>query len=62
MYEIGNLEYKVSMRSDEIVNVAEVAGYFGGGGHMRAAGCEVIGSLDCAKKAILREVENALCL
>lgn len=48
MYEIGNLEFKVSMRSDELVNVAEVAGYFGGGGHMRAAGCTMQGTFhDC---------------
>lgn len=48
MYEIGNLEFKVSMRSDEMVNVAEVAGYFGGGGHMRAAGCTMQGTFhDC---------------
>ena len=38
MYETGVLQYKVSLRSDESVNVAEVAAYFGGGGHARAAG------------------------
>ena len=48
MYQIDVLEYKVSMRSDELVNVAEVASYFGGGGHMRAAGCTMKGTFhDC---------------
>lgn len=54
MYEIGCLEYKVSMRSDETVNVAEVAGYFGGGGHMRAAGCTMQGTFhDCVNNLSL---------
>ncbi len=37
-------EYKVSMRSNEIVDVSVVAKYFGGGGHVRAAGCTIKGS------------------
>lgn len=48
MYETGMMEYKVSMRSDEKVNVAEVASHFGGGGHVRAAGCSMQGNFhDC---------------
>lgn len=48
MYQTGVLEYKVSLRSDEAVNVAEVASYFGGGGHARAAGCTMQGTFhDC---------------
>ncbi len=48
MYQMDVLEYKVSMRSDELVNVAEVASYFGGGGHVRAAGCTMKGTFhDC---------------
>ena len=48
MYEIGVLEYKVSMRSNEKVNVSQVASYFGGGGHVRAAGCTMNGTFhDC---------------
>lgn len=44
MYEIGNLEYKVSMRSCGYVDVSKVATYFGGGGHVRAAGCNMNGT------------------
>lgn len=48
MYQTGVLEYKVSMRSSEKVNVAQVASYFGGGGHARAAGCTMKGTFhDC---------------
>lgn len=44
MYERAPLEYKVSLRSTGAVNVAEIAEVFGGGGHMRAAGCIVNGT------------------
>lgn len=40
--ELG--EYKVSMRSNEIVDVSQIARYFGGGGHVRAAGCSIKGA------------------
>lgn len=44
MYETGTLEYKVSMRSRGNVDVSKVAVKFGGGGHMRAAGCTMNGT------------------
>ena len=54
MYECGTLEYKISMRSDEKVNVAQVASYFGGGGHVRAAGCTMQGTFhDCGNNLSL---------
>lgn len=39
LYEIENHVFKVSMRSNNYVNVSKVAAYFGGGGHIRASGC-----------------------
>lgn len=54
MYQTGVLEYKVSLRSSEKVNVAEVASYFGGGGHERAAGCTMTGTFhDCVNNLSL---------
>ncbi|WP_026651881.1 DHH family phosphoesterase [Butyrivibrio proteoclasticus] len=44
MYEIEPLVYKVSLRSNGAVNVSEIAQLFGGGGHIRAAGCSVNGT------------------
>jgi len=44
MYQTGNMEYKVSMRSNEKVNVSRIATYFGGGGHKKAAGCTMNGT------------------
>ena len=45
MYQTGNMEYKVSMRSNSFVNVSEIATFFGGGGHVRAAGCTMKGTV-----------------
>ena len=54
MHETEEGEYKVSLRSDELVNVAEVAVIFGGGGHARAAGCTMKGTFhDCVNNLSL---------
>lgn len=45
LHEIENHVYKVSMRSNNIVNVSKIAAFFGGGGHVRAAGCTMSGSV-----------------
>ena len=57
--EEGN--YKLSIRTGETVDACARASALGGGGHIRAAGCEVVGSIETVKKAILKEVEIALC-
>ena len=53
--------YKLSIRTGESVDACALAGALGGGGHIRAAGCEVKGDLDSVRKAILKEVEKVLC-
>ncbi len=45
LYESGAQEYKVSMRSQNIVDVSRIAKLFGGGGHVHAAGCTMSGSM-----------------
>ncbi|WP_343247136.1 bifunctional oligoribonuclease/PAP phosphatase NrnA [Diplocloster hominis] len=45
LYESGNQEFKVSMRSKSQVDVSGIAVYFGGGGHVRAAGCTMQGTM-----------------
>lgn len=48
MYQINPMEFKVSMRSTEAVDVAKIAQEFGGGGHVRAAGLTMKGTFhDC---------------
>lgn len=44
LYELEPQKFKVSMRSASKVDVSMVAGMFGGGGHIRAAGCTMNGS------------------
>lgn len=48
---------KISLRSKNYVNVSEVATMFGGGGHIRAAGCTIQGSIEQAKNQILNRVK-----
>ena len=60
MYEESNQTYKVSMRSSEKVNVAKIAEKFGGGGHARAAGCTMSGTVyDCVNN-ISKHIEKQL--
>jgi len=51
--EVGDGQYKVSMRSKDGVDVAAVAHTFGGGGHERAAGCTIQGSIDVVKNKLI---------
>lgn len=44
MYELGTLEYKVSLRTSENVDAAKVTAVFDGGGHARAAGVTMQGT------------------
>lgn len=52
--------YKVSMRSNEYVNVSDVCFRFGGGGHEKAAGALIQGNIDEVKQKILNEVKKVL--
>ena len=45
IYEVETQSFKVSLRSNGNVDVSKIAVYFGGGGHMRAAGCDLQGSV-----------------
>ena len=52
--------YKISVRTGHDTNACSIARRLGGGGHPRAAGCEISGNLDNAKHAILDEVRKEL--
>ncbi|PZE22408.1 DHH family phosphoesterase [Paenibacillus xerothermodurans] len=47
---------KVSLRSTGTVDVSQIAKLFGGGGHMRAAGCALNGTLEEAVERVVQEV------
>ncbi len=46
LMEMKHRQYKVSLRSKEYADVNKIAGVFGGGGHIRAAGCMLFGDLE----------------
>ena len=52
--------YRISVRTAKGVDACAIARRLGGGGHNRAAGCELLGNLENAKNAILAEVAAEL--
>jgi phosphoesterase RecJ-like protein len=56
----GEESVKVSLRSAGRVNVAAVAQHFGGGGHVRAAGCRLTDPLSVAIDQVVGYVQKAL--
>lgn len=52
--------FKASLRSNEYVNVSDVCLTYNGGGHIRAAGCTILGTLEEVKEKIIKEVEKYL--
>ena len=45
--------FKVSLRTSELVNASELCAKFGGGGHIRAAGCSFNGTIEEAENTIV---------
>ena len=59
--EINKGTVKVSLRSDEYVDVSKIAEKFGGGGHIRASGIRISNSgIDNVKENILKEIIKEL--
>ena len=57
----SNKGIKCSLRSNEYVNVSDICLAFGGGGHIKAAGCTIQGcTIEQAKEKILRQIKTAL--
>ena len=50
--------YKVSLRSNDYVNVSDICVVFGGGGHIKAAGCNMNGTLEECKEKIINEISK----
>lgn len=51
---------KVSLRSNEKADVSAIAQHFGGGGHVRAAGCTIYKPLHEAIKEVIEQVKQHL--
>lgn len=52
--------YRISLRSRDKVDVSQVAGTFGGGGHARAAGLELMGAPQDIVENVLAEIDRYL--
>lgn len=53
--------FRVSTRSSNAVDVSAVCSYFGGGGHVRAAGCTIVAdSIEHVADLVVTEVEKQL--
>ncbi len=50
--------YKISVRTTDKLNASEFCQQFGGGGHIRAAGCEIKGTLEEVEKQLLDAAEK----
>lgn len=53
-------EYKLSVRSSELLDASKFCALFGGGGHARAAGCTICGSLPQVREKVLTALQEAL--
>lgn len=56
----GPTTFKVSVRTAEPINAGSVCALFGGGGHARAAGCSIEGSMEFVRAKLLPVFEKAL--
>lgn len=58
--QVGDKQYKVSLRSRGSVDVEKIARRNGGGGHRNAAGYLLDGSLDEVRAKVVEELQSAL--
>ena len=58
--EVDKDFYRVSLRSNDYVDVSGVASLFNGGGHSKAAGCDVHENLEVAIKKLVKETTKVL--
>ncbi len=58
--EINDNYYKVSLRSKDDINVAQIAASFGGGGHKNAAGFRINTDFETAKKKVIAKLSPVL--
>ena len=50
--------YKVSLRSEDGINVSDICLLFGGGGHARAAGALIQGTVEEVKEKLMKEIRK----
>ena len=60
VYETEADTFKVSLRTSDKIDATVIARVFNGGGHVRAAGCTVQGSLDSVMEMLTKEISKQL--
>lgn len=60
LYECAAMEYKISLRSKQLVDVSEIAVKYGGGGHARAAGVTMRGNTSDLTDLMVKEIKQRL--
>lgn len=60
LYENEDGSYKVSLRANGDFNVADVVSVFGGGGHVKAAGATMTGTIEDILERLMAEIETRL--
>jgi bifunctional oligoribonuclease and PAP phosphatase NrnA len=56
--QMGEKQFKLSLRSKGKVNVEKIARKFGGGGHVNAAACRIDGNINEIKQRVLEAVKE----
>lgn len=60
LYETGDREYKASLRSNGALDVSAICACFGGGGHVKAAGCTMHGTYHDVINNLTLQIEKQL--
>ncbi len=58
--QVNEDTYKVSLRSSSHIDVCKVAKTFGGGGHIKASGCTLSGTINQVKEQIITAIAKQL--
>ena len=60
IYELEDGVYKISLRASNYADVSKVAQNFGGGGHVKAAGCSMNGTPEEILRKLIGQIELQL--
>lgn len=60
IHEMSDNEFKVSLRANGKLDVSRIAVSFGGGGHVKAAGCTLYGNLNSQLKILLERIKEEI--
>ncbi|HSV44093.1 MAG TPA: DHHA1 domain-containing protein, partial [Candidatus Bathyarchaeia archaeon] len=59
--EVAGGRVRVNFRSQGKMDVARIAAQFQGGGHHKASGCELSGTMGAVRRKVLAEMKKQVC-